>query len=73
MIDGSQGEKYFKKTEVLECVMCCRKVIEDGDKNVPIYLAKRGLLGTLKNSFSEDMGQKTEQVCSKKSRESKVF
>lgn len=53
--------------------MCCRKVIEDGDKNVPIYLAKRGLLGTLKNSFSEDMGQKTEQVCSKKSRESKVF
>lgn len=59
MIKGSQGKKFFKKTEALRCVMCCRTVTEDGDKNVSIYLAKKGLSGTLKNSFSEDMGQNT--------------
>lgn len=52
--------------QVLECVMCCTKVIKDGDKNVSIYLAKRGLLGTLKNNCSEDMGQKTNKYVMKK-------
>ena len=61
--EGGHREAMGKRTsgrQRISDVSCCRRVTEDGDKSVSIYLAKGKLLGTLENRFRGDVGQKTE-------------